>query len=304
MPPIGSTDSNSTVSAIQDSVVDIADHTEAGYIVMTEKDYRDPKTSHFRVQNQHLRECLAEFYGTFIMMCFGLGVNNQVVLSKDKNGTWLSGNMCWGIAIMLGVHCAEGVSGSHINPAVTLAMAAFKRLPWRKVPGYMLAQFLGAFVGAVVIYILYYPWFDVIDPDRMTTQDTFATYPNDNVSNATAFYTEVLATAMLLMGIFCITDQKNRPSTPFGMPVHFMFLIWGIGMAFGLNTGLSINPARDFSPRLFTSMAGWGSKVFTLRDYYFWIPIVAPFVGGIVGAGSYELFVEMHHPTVSTPLPV
>ncbi|TMW59587.1 hypothetical protein Poli38472_004656 [Pythium oligandrum] len=278
-------------------IIDSCKNIEVSYSEYPEiQETIKPKRSRFATNNPHMRECLAEFFGTFIMICFGFGVNNQVVLSKDKNGTWLSVNMCWGIAVMLGVHCSEGVSGAHLNPAVTVTMATYKRLPWRKVPGYIIAQLLGAFAGAVVIYILYHPWFDVVDPDRLTTQGNFATYPSEHISNATAFYTEFLATAMLIVGVFCITDKKNRPASPFNTPLHFMFLIWAIGMAFGMNTGYAINPARDFAPRLFTSMAGWGSKVFTLRDHYFWIPVVAPCVGGVFGGGLYKLFVEIHHP--------
>lgn len=262
--------------------------------------------SYWIIYSSHIRECLAEFFGTFIMIMFGFGVNHQVALSNEKNGTWLSINLCWGIGVMLGVHCSEGVSGAHLNPAVTITMAVYNRLPWHKVPGYILAQCLGAFVAASCIYLIYYPWIELRDPDRMTGQVHFATYPNPVISNYTAFCTEFFATAMLLVGVFCITDKRNRPAHPSIAPLHFMVLIWAIGMAFGMNTGYAINPARDFAPRVFTSLAGWGTKVFTLRNYYFWIPIVAPICGGIVGGGAYKLFVEIHHPrsrqTVGLPL--
>ncbi|EGZ09110.1 hypothetical protein PHYSODRAFT_355937 [Phytophthora sojae] len=259
------------------------------------------RLSRFAVQSVHLRECFAEFLGTFVMILFGMGVNNQVTNSEEKNGTWLSINMCWGIGVLIGVYCTEGISGAHLNTAVTLAHCVYGRLPWWKAPGYMISQVLGAFVGAFVIYVMQYQNLNVIDPNRETTQSSFSTYPSDNISNYTAFYTEVVGTAMLLLGIYAITDQKNRPAGPVGAPFAFCLLIMALGMCIGMNTGYAINPARDFGPRLFTSIAGWGSKVFTLRDHYFWIPIVGPLIGGVIGAGLYILLVEIHHPPQTLP---
>ncbi|KAF1321795.1 Aquaporin, partial [Globisporangium splendens] len=259
-----------------------------------------PTYSPYAVKSVHLRECMAEFLGTLIMILFGMGVNNQVGLSNDTKGTWLSINICWGIAVMLGVHASEGISGAHLNPSVTFANAVYGKLAWRKVPGYFLAQFLGAFVGAFFIYLLDYQTLNVVDPDRTTSQAHFSTYPSANISNVTAFYTEFLGTAMLVLGVYAITDKRNRPASSFGAPISFALLIMAIGMAFGMNTGYAINPARDFGPRLFTCLAGWGTKVFTLRSHYFWIPLVAPLLGGVAGGGLYKVFVEIHHP----PLPV
>ncbi|KAG2521536.1 hypothetical protein JM16_006196 [Phytophthora kernoviae] len=263
---------------------------------------KSPAPSRFAVQSVHLRECFAEFLGTFVMILFGMGVNNQVTNSQDANGTWLSINMCWGIGVLIGVYCTEGISGAHLNTAVTLAHCVYGRLPWWKAPGYMLSQLLGAFCGAFVIYVMQYQNLNMIDPNRETTQSSFATYPSDNISNYTAFYTEVVGTGMLLLGIYAITDQRNRPAGPVGAPFAFCLLIMALGMCIGMNTGYAINPARDFGPRIFTSIAGWGSKVFTTRDHYFWIPIVGPLLGGVIGAGLYELLVEMHHPPQVLPL--
>ncbi|RLN53479.1 hypothetical protein BBJ28_00013272 [Nothophytophthora sp. Chile5] len=279
----------------QDVSIDVADNNNYVGMPPTPK-MALGKQSRFAVQSVHLRECFAEFLGTLIMILFGMGVNNQVTNSEDANGTWLSINMCWGIGVLIGVYCTEGISGAHLNTAVTLCHACYGRLPWWKVPGYMISQVLGAFVGAFLIYVMQYQNLNVIDPNRETTQSSFSTYPSDQISNYTAFYTEVIGTAVLLLGIYAITDQRNRPAGPVGAPFAFALLIMALGMAFGMNTGYAINPARDFGPRLFTSMAGWGSKVFTLRDHYFWIPIVAPLVGGPIGGGLYILLVEMHHP--------
>lgn len=248
------------------------------------------------VQSVHLRECMAEFLGTYVMIIFGMGVNNQVGLSDGANGTWLSVNICWGIAVMLGVHCSEGISGAHLNPAVTLANVVYRGMPAWKLPGYVVAQTVACLLGAACIYALDFNRLNSVDPDRTTTRSNFSTYPSDLITNTTAFYSEFLATAMLVLGVFAITDSRNRPAGPYGAPFAFAFLIMAIGMALGYNTGYAINPARDFGPRLFTSLAGWGSEVFTLRDYYFWIPIVAPLLGGVVGGGAYIVCVQHHHP--------
>ncbi|GMF16679.1 unnamed protein product [Phytophthora lilii] len=225
-----------------------------------------------------------------------MGVNNQVTNSEEKNGTWLSINMCWGIGVLIGVYCSEGISGANLNTAVTFAHCVYGRLPWWKAPGYMISQLLGAFIGAFVIYVMQYQNLNVIDPNREKTQSSFSTYPSGNISNYTAFYTEFISSAFNVLGVYAITDKRNKWAGPVGSPFAFCLLTWAIGMAFGMNTGYAINPARDFGPRLFTSCAGWGSKVFTLRNHYFWIPIVGPLCGGVTGAGLYRLMVEMHHP--------
>jgi MIP family channel proteins len=301
-------DSESTISAQHDSLADVVvDKPEANYVGLNDMalddvemdtdEYLDSAPlSQWVTHSPHLRECLAEFFGTFVMVAFGLGVNNEVDLSKAAKGTFLSINMCWGIALMLGVHIADGVSGAHLNPAVTFAMATFHRLPWRKVPGYVLAQCLGAFCAAIPIYALYYQVLQLTDPQKTFTRAIFVSFPSDDISNLTAFYTEFLATAMLLVGVFAITDKRNCGAQRNYSPVHFMLLLWGIGMAFGRNTSYAINPARDIGPRLFICLAGWGSAVFTVRSHYFWVPLVGPSLGGLVGAGAYKLFIGNHHP--------
>ncbi|RLN87536.1 hypothetical protein BBJ28_00014283 [Nothophytophthora sp. Chile5] len=249
----------------------------------------------FVSKSVHLRECFAEFLGTLVLICFGVGVNNQVVLSADANGTWLSINICWGIGVLIGVYVAEGVSGAHLNTAVTFAHAVFGRIAWWKVPGYAFAQTLGAFCAAALIYVLQYQRLMLEDPNQETMQANFATYPSEGVSNLTAFFTEALATGVLLLAIYAITDEKNRAAGPVGTPFAFALLFMGLGMAFGMNTGYAANPARDLGPRLFTLMAGYGTKVFTASAYYFWIPIVGPIVGGVMGAGTYVFFVQAQH---------
>ncbi|KAG7375642.1 hypothetical protein PHYPSEUDO_000396 [Phytophthora pseudosyringae] len=285
---------------------DLVDKVESGYAGVPETpkattplypaEDKHTGLARFAVESVHLRECFAEFLGTFVMILFGMGVNNQVTNSQDANGTWLSINICWGIGVMIGVYCSEGISGANLNTAVTLAHCVYGRLPWWKAPGYMISQLLGAFCGAFVIYVMQWQNLNVIDPHRETTQSSFATYPRYNISNYTAFYTEFIGTAVLVMSIYAITDRKNRPAGKYGNAFAFALMIMALGMAFGMNTGYAVNPARDLGPRILTAIAGWGSKVFTTRNYYFWIPLVADSLGGVCGAGLYRLLVEIHHP--------
>jgi MIP family channel proteins len=250
----------------------------------------------YHVRNPDFRAYLAEFVGTFILVLIGDGSVAQYVLGGGGAGQYLSVNLAWGIALLFGIHFSGGVSGGHLNPAVTLTLALFKRFEWHKVPGYFVAQTAGAFAAAIIVFIVYYPWFDILDAERETTQGIFATYPNAQVPNWCALANEIIGTALLVSGIFAVGDQLNKPASPYSFPGAVALMLTCIGMSFGLDTGYALNPARDFGPRLFTFFAGWGWKVWTLRDGYFWIPIVGPFVGGIIGAATYVGLVESHHP--------
>lgn len=257
---------------------------------------RSSKLDAYRIKSPYLRECFAEFIGTMTLLAFGDGVVAQVKLGQGNNGNYTHISLCWGIAVLLGIHASGGVSGAHLNPAVTTTLALFGRFEWRKVPGYILAQVLGGFCGAAIVYFAYYPLFHFYDPTLTTTQGVFATYPHANVPNATAFLTEFIGTAFLLAGIFAFGDEQNKPASPYSSPSAVALLVVAIGMAFGMNSGYAINPARDFGPRLFSSIAGWGSRVFTLDNHYFWIPVVGPICGGAFGGFTYFTLVEMHHP--------
>ncbi|OWZ16011.1 Aquaporin [Phytophthora megakarya] len=249
-----------------------------------------------------LRECMAEFLGMLVFILFGTGVVAQVVLSEGTKGEFLSINLGWGLGILFGIHVCGGVSGAHLNPAVTLSLALFRRFKWKKVPVYWLAQLLGAFAASAIVCMVYAPLINVADPHKKDTQGIFATYPySDAVPTGTCFLTEVVGTALLVGCLFAIGDEMNKPASPFTQPAAVALLVAAIGMAFGMNTGYAINPARDLGPRLFSLCGGWGTKVFTLRDSYFWVPIVAPLLGGPIGAGMYVVLVQQHHPVEYHP---
>jgi MIP family channel proteins len=251
----------------------------------------------YQAKSPLLRECMAEFLGMLVMMTFGTGVVAQVVLGEGTKGEWISINLCWGLAVMFGIHVCGGVSGAHLNPAVTVTLALFGRFEWKKAPFYVLAQLLGAFAASFIVCMVYAPLIAVADPHKTATQGIFATYPySDDFPIATCFLTEVVGTALLVGCLFAIGDEMNKPASPFSQPGAVGLLVVAIGMAFGMNTGYAINPARDLGPRLFSLCAGWGTKVFTLGGSYFWVPIVAPLLGGPIGAGMYVVLVEQHHP--------
>lgn len=238
------------------------------------------------------RELLAEFLGTLVLIAFGAGVVAQVVLSKQQNGVYLSINLAWGFAVTMGIYVAGGVSGAHLNPAVTLALAVRRDLAWAKVLPYALAQVAGAFCGAAIAFLVYREAFTNFDNGvrRMDTAGIFATYPQPYLSTFGALVDQIVGTALLLFVIRAIGDARNNAAGILG-PVVVGFLVMLIGMAFGLNAGYAINPARDFGPRLFTALAGWGFEVFRANNFYFWVPIVGPLIGGPLGVLVYDTFI-------------
>jgi MIP family channel proteins len=250
----------------------------------------------FIVKSQFAKEMMAEFVATFVTILFGLSCMTQTVLSSEASGSFVTIALCWGLAFFFGITVGGGVSGAHLNPAVTTTLALLKLLPWKKVPFYILNQVVASFVAALFVYIIYRPMFNEVDPDRTSTHTIFATFPHEGVGNFTCFVTEFVGTALLILGILALLDQNNRPIGPKAAPAAVGALVSTIAMGFAMNTGLAINPARDLGPRLFMLCAGWGSRVFTLNHYYFWVPLVAPITGGAAGAFVYEAMIGYHHP--------
>lgn len=243
------------------------------------------------------RELLAEFLGTFVLYSFGAGVVAQNVLSRGANGSYLAINLAWGMAVTMGIFVAGGVTGAHLNPAVTLALAVRRKLPWSKVLPYSLVQTGGAFVAAAAVFLVYREAFTAFDGGTrgMETAGIFATYPQPFLSTGGALLDQIFGTTLLMLVISAIGDSRNNAIGNLG-PVAVGLLVMAIGMAFGFNAGYAINPARDLGPRLLTFVAGWGSQVFTANQYYFWVPIVGPLVGGPLGAILYEGLVGRFFP--------
>jgi MIP family channel proteins len=241
------------------------------------------------------KDTLAEFFGTLVLITFGLGVVAQTVLSRDANGSFLAINLCWGLAVMLGVYASGGVSGGHLNPAVTIALAVRRGFPWSKVPVFVLAQVAGAFTGAALVYAVYHEALTAFDgglrqvEGAAATAGIFSTGPQPFLSLVGGLVDQMVGTALLMIGVLAIGDRRNAGPPAWMAPPLVGGLVVAIGMAFGYNAGYAINPARDFGPRLFTAVAGWGSAVFTTGQGWWWVPIAAPIAGAIIGAVAYDL---------------
>jgi len=249
------------------------------------------------------RELLAEFLGTFILIVFGVGVVAQVVLSRSTAGSYLSINVGWGLAVAMGCYVSAGVTGAHLNPAVTVALAAHRRFPWNHVLPYSVAQTAGAFVASAVVYLTYHEALNAFDGGvrqilgASGTAGIWATYPQPYLSVFPGgFIDQVVGTALLVGVIFGISDPRNAPPPTGLAPVVVGLLVVVIGATFGFNSGYAINPARDFGPRLFTFIAGWGSGVFTAGNGWWWVPIVGPVIGGVFGGWVYDALVGRRFP--------
>jgi MIP family channel proteins len=249
------------------------------------------------------REAAAEFFGTFVLIVFGVAVVAQVTLSEKTAGDYLSINLGWGLAVTMGVYVAGGVSGAHLNPAVTLALAALRGFSWRKVPVYWLAQLAGAFAASAVVYLVYREALDHFDGGvrqvvgARATAGIWATYPQPFLSALPGgLIDQVVGTALLVAIIFALNDPRNLAPGGNLAPLAVGAAVTLIGMTFGFNAGYAINPARDLAPRLFTAFAGWGDEVFRASGAWWWVPVVGPLVGGVLGGFLYDLFIARHHP--------
>jgi MIP family channel proteins len=249
------------------------------------------------------REAAAEFLGTFVLIVCGTAVVAQVTLSGGSHGSYLSINLGWGLGVVMGVYVAGGISGAHLNPAVTLALAVRRGFAWRRVLPYCAAQLAGAFAGAALTFVTYREAFDRFDgglrqvTGAQATAFIFATYPQPFLSTVPGgLVDQVVGTGLLLLVIFALGDTRNLAPDPKAAPLFVGLTVVLIGMTFGFNAGYAINPARDLGPRLFTAVAGWGGDVFRAGHGWWWVPIVGPLVGGVLGAVTYDTFITRFHP--------
>jgi glycerol uptake facilitator protein len=249
-------------------------------------------------------ELMMEALGSFIIAIFGFGVVAQVVVSKGALGDHNSIAWSWGLGVTFGIYVAGTVSGAHLNPAVTLAVAAFKGFPKFKVIPYILAQLVGWFLGALAIRMNYTSSIDAIDPKHtIATQGIFSTLPGNgnnalNVSIGNAFMDQVLGTAILIFLVFAVTDPLGANPHPALAAIAVGLIVVAIGFALGTNDGYAINPARDFGPRLMEYITGYKNAFSDQNgNIFFWVPIVGPLVGGLVGGAVYQLTVARTLPT-------
>ncbi len=251
------------------------------------------------ILREPMQTYLAEAIGTMMLVLLGDGVVANVVLarSKGQNAGWMVIATGWGVAVGIAVYAVGRISGAHLNPAVTIALATIGSFPWRDVPGYVAAQLLGAIAGGVLVWLTYLPHWSVTE-DPAAKLGVFCTAPAIRRPGAN-FISEIVGTCALLFGILAIAANAQTLSKPGDVDLSFVFsrglqpllvgvLVLGIGLSLGGPTGYAINPARDLGPRIahaILPIAGKGPS-----DWgYAWIPIVAPIVGGIAGAGLYVL---------------
>ncbi len=249
-------------------------------------------------------ELAAEFAGTLILILFGVGVVAQVLaggLGNHDSIAW-----AWGLGVTLGVYVAGRISGAHLNPAVSLALAAVRQFPWRKVAPYTVAQTLGAFAAALLVRWNYTEVLGKLDPGHtIKSQGVFSTLPGNGalpVHLWGGFRDQIIGTAILLFLVLAVTDLRNNAPLANMAPVVVGLIVVAIGMAWGTDAGYAINPARDFGPRLASFFTGYGTA---FRDQYgelyFWVPIVAPLIGGLIGAGLYKALIGRFLPGATEP---
>ncbi|MDR3080557.1 MAG: MIP family channel protein [Streptomyces sp.] len=265
-------------------------------------------------------ECLAEFLGTLVLVAFGCGVVAMAVAALPGSGRtagpttfflgagdWLLITWGWAMAVTFAVYVAGGVSGAHLNPAITFAFAVRRKFPWPKVLPYMGAQLVGAFAGAALVYGVYHDAIDAFDraaTGPKTNGHTLASFSIFGTFPAPYFHggvwgplvDQIVGTAFLVMFVVAVIDLRNTPVKANLGPLVIGLVVAAVGMSYGANAGYAINPARDLGPRLFTWAAGWRDLAMpgTLAgsfSNYFWIPIVGPLVGGVIGVLVYDLFI-------------
>uniref|UniRef100_A0A8C6VUS1 Aquaporin-3 n=1 Tax=Nothobranchius furzeri TaxID=105023 RepID=A0A8C6VUS1_NOTFU len=257
-----------------------------------QKAFLDKLSRFFQIRNKLLRQSLAECLGTLVLVMFGCGALAQHVLSSGSHAIFLTVNFAFGFGATLGILVCGQVSGGHLNPAVTFSLCLLGRERWRKFPMYFLFQTIGAFFGAAVIFGMYYDalW-DFEGAFNVTgsgvTAGIFATYPGTHLTTLNGFFDQLIGTAALIVCILAIVDPYNNP-IPQGLEAFTVgFVVLVIGLSMGFNSGYAVNPARDFGPRLFTAIAGWGD-VFLCKGF----TVVPP--TKLLLSFIYQLMVGIH----------
>ena len=239
---------------------------------------------------------IAEIIGTFILILLGNGVVANVLLKETKgnNSGWIVITTAWGLAVYVAVLIAGPVSGAHINPAVTLSLAVAGLFEWSQVPAYILAQFIGAMLGALCVYLFHKKHYNITD-DTLNVRSTFCNTPaiRDTPSN---LFSEIIGTFVLLLAVFYIAGpefvSQSGETAIIGLgslgALPVALVVWAIGLSLGGTTGYAINPARDLGPRIVYALLPIKNKFVNWE--YAWIPVIGPIIGGVAAAALYLAF--------------
>jgi len=259
-------------------------------------------------QHTLMGECLAEFIGTGLLIFFGVGCVAALVLTGASFGQWEI-SIVWGMGVAIAIYCTAGVSGAHINPAVTIALASFHGFDKSKVLPYIFAQLSGAFCSAALVYGLYSNLFTDYEiangflrnsEAALSTAGIFSTYPHPSLTFIGAFAVEFVITAVLMFVILALGDENNGDRRGAMNPILIGVLIAVIGGSLGPLTGFAMNPARDFGPKLFAYFAGWDYALTGAKDIpYFIVPILGPIAGACFGGWLYPKAIAQYLPTAT-----
>lgn len=253
------------------------------------------------MKNRIWGELIAEALAVFIIIAFGDSVAGMYTLYSPSPYAQAYWGVCiaWGLAVTVAIWATGSISGTHANPAVTLALAMYRRFEWRKVVPYCVAQVVGAFLGAALVYQLYQPVIDHFNASQNLTRlaggaaGVFFTHPGLAITTGHAFVDEIILTAFLIFGIFAITEQYNEMAPGANSGALMIGLVVAlIGASAGYLEAWAINPARDFGPRLFCFFTGWGAAALPSPGNYWWVPVLGPLLGGVVGGAAYQWLVR------------
>jgi len=259
------------------------------------------------MNRQYWGELISEAAGVFIILVFGDSASAMYFLynpSPYAHAYW-GVAISWGLAVTIAIYTTASVTGAHVNPAVTLAFACYRGFSRKKVIPYWVAQTIGAFVAAVIVYTLFFPVIDHLLAQHDTVRNAtnsgiarktaavFFTHPGQHITALHGFTDEIILTALLVFGIFAITEQYNdmAPKANSGALIIGL-LVALIGASMGYLEAWAINPARDFGPRVFAYIAGWGYQAFPSPKDFWWVPILGPLIGGVIGGGAYQYLIR------------
>ena len=250
-------------------------------------------------------ELISEAIAVFIIIAFGDSVAAMYALydpSPYKQAYW---GVCitWGLAVTIAIYTTGSISGCHANPAVTIALALYRKFSWFKVIPYFIAQVVGGILGAGVVYLLFYPVIDHFNAASHLTRaaggaaGVFFTHPGLAITPMHALSDQVILTGFLIFGIFAVTEQFNEQAPGANLGALIIgFLVAVIGASMGNLEAWAINPARDFGPRLFCFFSGWGASAFPSPGNYWWVPVVGPLLGGVTGGAAYQWLIHPYLP--------